>query len=345
MKLNEFNFNLPKELIANSPIIPRHNAKLMEVIGPNVFDRTFIDLPNILKPGDLLVFNNSKVIPAKLFAQRGDLKVEFYLNKPLGKNRWSAFTKKFNRLKDNDILEIGDNFRAQIISKNSCNNIGEIIIDFFYQDDFIDKLNLYGQMPLPPYINRKDISYIDDSQYYQTVFAKEEGSVAAPTAGLHFTNELLELLLSHGIKIAFITLHVGAGTFLPVKTENIEEHNMHYEYCTISKETADLINNTKANGNDVIAVGSTSLRTIEAASDQNMVKPFSDQTNIFITPGYSFKTVTKLITNFHLPKSTLFILVCAFAGIKNMHKAYEYAKMNNYRFYSYGDGCLLHLNS
>jgi len=282
------------------------------------------------------VFNDTRVIPARLFGRRGEAKIEILLHKNMGNGQWSCFAKPAKKLKSSDEVSFADDFSASVVEKQPD---GQVVLQF--GDDLHEKLAKYGHMPLPPYIKRDDNAA--DKERYQTVYAREEGSVAAPTAGLHFTPALLAAIDIAGAKRAHVTLHVGGGTFLPVKADDTNEHVMHSEYAEISKETADAINTAKKAGGRVIAVGTTSLRTLESAADDNgVVHPFARETNIFITPGYKFKAVDMLLTNFHLPKSTLFMLVSAFCGLENMKTAYEEAVSKNYRFYSYGDACLLY---
>ena len=322
MNLSDFDFQLPEELIAHFPAEKRDASRLL-VIGKDIQDKKFSDLPSLLKPIDLLVFNNSKVIPARLYGFKGDRKFEILLLKKITGNIWHAFAKPGKKLKENDILDINEGY-IKILQKLPS---GEIELELS-DEDIIHK---HGHMPLPPYIKRSD--ELSDKTRYQTVYAKYEGSVAAPTAGLHFTNEMLDKIPNK----AFVTLHVGAGTFQPVKTENISEHKMHSEYYEIDAATEKLIAETKAKGGRVIAVGTTSCRVLESSGG----KAGSGDTDIFITPGYKFKVVDALVTNFHLPKSTLFMLVSALAGLDKMQAAYAYAIANKYRFFSYGDACFI----
>ncbi len=338
MKTSLFDFRLPPERIATRPIQPRDAARLLRVAPQVLHDWHMGDLPELLNPGDILVFNDTKVIPARLIGMRGDAKVEVTLHKNLGDLIWQAFAKPAKRLKVGDVFTVAPDFTAAVLEKNEA---GEVTLQFSGStQEFFAKLKKYGHMPLPPYMKREDNA--EDKYDYQTVYAQHEGAVAAPTAGLHFTPELLKKLEDKGIKRAFVTLHVGAGTFLPVKAEDTEGHKMHSELAIISPETAGAINAVKKAGGRVVAVGTTSLRVLESAADaQGMVHPYNQETDIFITPGYKFKAVDMLLTNFHLPKSTLFMLVCAFAGMENMQQAYAHAIAGGYRFYSYGDGCLL----
>jgi len=330
MQLADFDFALPAELIAHYPVSPRDSSRLL-VIGHDLCEKTFRDLPSLLRPDDLLVFNNSKVIPARLFVKKGEAKIEIFLHKKLGDNKWLAFAKPGKK------LVAGDSFsvipaQAGILAKTpACAGVtildkletGEITVQLSNEQEILK----YGHIPLPPYINRADEA--SDKTNYQTVYAKHDGSVAAPTAGLHFTKELLAKIPNK----AFVTLHVGAGTFQPVKTGNLDGHKMHSEWYEISPEVEEQIKNAKR----VIAVGTTSLRVLEASGG----KAGSGETDIFIKPGYKFKTADALITNFHLPKSTLFILTCALAGTEKMKAAYAHAISHKFRFFSYGDACFI----
>ena len=355
MKVELFDYVLPRELIASQPISPRHASRLLDLSQEDkITDRHFSDLPDILQEGDVLVCNDTKVIPARLYAQRGEAKVEVTLYHPQDMLTWWSFIKNAKRLKENDVIKFyNDNISAQdskfsatVLKKDSEDGV---LLKFNCQDEELSEyLQVFGYMPLPPYIKRErpgeDSLWhkFDDKENYQTIYASKEGAVAAPTAGLHFTPEVLAKLKDKGVRQVFVTLHVGAGTFLPIKTDNTEDHKMHAEYGIISKETADIINQAKQNGNRIIAVGTTSLRLLEsAADDKGVLHPFAKETDIFITPGYKFKMIDMLITNFHLPKSTLFMLVSAVAGLERMQKAYAHAIEEKYRFYSYGDSSIL----
>lgn len=341
MKLSEFDFDLPPDRIAHSPCAKRDQARLLSVPVSGEFANLSIrDLPTLLQPGDLLVFNNTKVLPARLVGKKGDATIEITLHKPVAEG-WRAFAKRSKRLKHNDTLIFGDAFSAKVIEKYEG---GEVLIEFDEPDSLSENLHKYGTMPLPPYIKREGTKETqeEDKSRYQTIYAEKEGAVAAPTAGLHFTPELLSALDAKGIGHCFVTLHVGGGTFLPVKTENVAEHKMHSEWYEITKDTADKINDVKKAGGRIVAVGTTSLRSLEsAASTNNTVNARQEETDIFITPGYNFKVVDLLFTNFHLPKSTLLMLVSAFSGRQRIKAAYQHAIQNDYRFFSYGDACLL----
>lgn len=339
MKTSDFDFDLPMGLIAHEPVFPRDSSGLL-VIDKEPKDFTFKDLPDFLNEGDVLVFNNSKVIPARLFGSVGEAEIEILLHKKNQDGTWSVFAKPAKKLKAGGIIKFADDFDAEVLGRTES---GEVILKF-NDNDFNKKLEKYGHIPLPPYIKRADKK--EDRESYQTVYARYEGSVAAPTAGLHFTDELLKKINDKGVETAFVTLHVGAGTFQPVKVENINEHKMHSEFFTISKEEADVINKCRENGGRVVCVGTTSLRVLESAADaKGCLKESSGETDIFIKPGYKFKVADVLVTNFHLPKSTLFMLVCAFAGEEKMKAAYKYAIENKYRFFSYGDSSLLYKNN
>ncbi|KXJ50217.1 MAG: S-adenosylmethionine:tRNA ribosyltransferase-isomerase [Thalassospira sp. Nap_22] len=340
MKVDLFDFELPRDRIAEHPANPRDAARMLDLSGEGMQDRIVRELPDILHPGDLLISNDTRVIPARLFGKRGDAKVEVTLHKQEGLGTWVAFAKPAKKLRIGETFKVNDEFEAEVLAKKDG---GEVTLRFNKSGaDLIAALEKYGVMPLPPYI-RRDVGGDDqDKSDYQTIFAQKDGAVAAPTAGLHFTPELLANLDARGINRRTITLHVGAGTFLPVKVDDTDDHKMHAEWGSISKEIADLINETRANGGRVVAVGTTSLRLLEsAAREDGVVEPFEAETDIFITPGYKFRAVDMLLTNFHLPRSTLFMLVSAFAGFERMKAAYQHAIENEYRFYSYGDCSLL----
>ncbi len=337
-KVSDFDYNLPMELIAQHPLKDRTKCRMMHLKRNNseINDEHFYNIINYLKKDDVLVLNDTKVYPARLKAKRASgAEVEIFLLNPLGDDYWEALTKNAKRVKTDEILEISPNFSVQLKERKEAKNgeVPEFIVKLNYKGDIYDVLNKYGSIPLPPYITR-DVTD-EDNDDYQTVFAHHIGSVASPTAGLHFDKELLQKIKEKGINIAYVTLNVGLGTFMPVKTENIEEHTMHYESFSISKETADLINNKKGS---VIAVGTTVLRCLEATIQKHgKIIETTDKTNIFIYPPYKIKSIDKLITNFHLPKSTLIMLVSAFAGKDFIFEAYNHAIKEKYRFFSYGD--------
>lgn len=345
MRVDAFDFDLPRECIADRPARPRDAARLLHVCADALADRTVRDLPDLVNPGDVIVVNDSRVIPARLYGQRlrpgvDPLKVEILLHKAEGGPAWRAFARPGKRLKPGDVLDFGAGFRAEVSDKSPDGDVG-LIFDR-HGADLIRALEAHGEMPLPPYIPREHGADERDKLDYQTVYAREEGSVAAPTAGLHFTPDLLARLDAKGVKRLAVTLHVGAGTFLPVKAEDTADHKMHAEWGTIPPEVADAINAARANGGRLLAVGTTATRILETAvDDAGIVRPFSGETAIFLTPGYRFRAVDRLMTNFHLPKSTLFMLVSAFAGLERMRSAYAHAIAEGYRFYSYGDSSLL----
>lgn len=352
MHLSDFDYNLPPELISAKPLEKRDESKLLHLSrNGEIKDCRFFDIVDFINPGDLIIFNNSKVIPSRLEGEIDGKKAEATLIKNLEKTDefqiWSALTKPAKRFEKSKIFFVNDTSKQFVAEVISDINDGEITLKFNYNiNRFYELLSLYGQMPLPPYIAKKRKPDESDKQNYQTVYAEKEGSVAAPTAGLHFTTDLIDKLKNKGINFAEVTLHVGLGTFLPVKVEDVTQHKMHSEYCEISQETADLINQTKRNGKRIIAIGTTSLRTLESAPFiDNKISRFFGETDIFIYPSYDFKIPDILITNFHLPKSTLLMLVSAFAGTENIRKAYTHAINNNYRFFSYGDACFLEKNS
>lgn len=352
MDVNLFNFDLPPERIALRPVSPRDAARLLVVRDGRLEDRTVRDLPDLLTPADILVFNDTRVIPAQLSGVRaprpqappaGDgegPRIEATLHKRAGADRWRAFVRPAKRLRPDDRLTFSGGLKAQVVEKTEE---GEILLAFDRAGAALDAaIAQAGAMPLPPYIARKRPADAQDRTDYQTVYAAREGAVAAPTAGLHFTDELLKALHARGVGRATATLHVGAGTFLPVKADDTHDHKMHAEWGEIRAETAERINAARAAGGRVVAVGTTSLRLLEsAADDKGRVLPFAGETDIFITPGYRFRAVDVLMTNFHLPRSTLFMLVCAFSGMETMKRAYAHAIEAGYRFYSYGDSSLL----
>lgn len=336
MKVSLFDFVLPDGHIATHPAQPRDSAKLLHV-AETLSDRVVRDLPQLLDPGDILVFNNSRVIPARLFTRVGEKQIEVLLHRAQADGTWSAFARPAKKLKEGMQVEFAPGFTATIQGRTPD---GQVVLRFTRPETLFDDLRAHGHMPLPPYIERADTS--DDKQSYQTMYAAHDGSVAAPTAGLHFTPELMAALTARGIKQAFVTLHVGAGTFQPVKVDDTNEHVMHQEWIELTAEAAQTINAAKQAGGKIVAVGTTSLRILESvAADDGTLQAHSGETGIFITPGYRFKLVDRLMTNFHLPRSTLFMLVSAFAGLDRMQAAYAHAIANDYRFYSYGDTSLL----
>jgi S-adenosylmethionine:tRNA ribosyltransferase-isomerase len=340
MKVSEFDFDLPPQLIADRPAVPRDAARLLEV-ADTLRDHTVRDLPALLHPGDLLVLNDTRVIPARLFGRRGTAAIEVTLHKAAAAARWRAFARPARKLKPGDVLAFDRGLSATVTDKAEGGEI-ELVFDRGGAA-LMAALAEVGRMPLPPYIKRPGGADDRDRQDYQTIFAAKDGAVAAPTAGLHFTPDLLAALDARAIARVAVTLHVGAGTFLPVKAEDTDDHVMHAEYGIVDEAAASAIARTRAAGRRIVAIGTTSLRLLEtAAAADGRVQPFAGDTDLFITPGYRFQAVDLLLTNFHLPRSTLFMLVAAFAGLARMKAAYAHAKASQYRFYSYGDCCLLH---
>jgi S-adenosylmethionine:tRNA ribosyltransferase-isomerase len=339
MKTSDFDFDLPRALVAQRPVEPRDAARLLQV-GTGLADRRVSDLPDLLRPGDLLVTNDTKVIPARLAGRRGTAGVEVTLHQAVDGATWKAFARPARKLATGDRIDFAPDFSAEVTGRGEA---GEVTLAFDRRDGaLLAALEAHGIMPLPPYIQRDKAGDERDRSDYQTVFARRAGAVAAPTAGLHFTDRLLHRLKARGIGRANVTLHVGAGTFLPVKTEDVESHPMHGETGEISAEAAEAINAARAAGGRIVAVGTTALRLLESvAAPDGSLAPFTGETRLFILPGYRFKIVDLLMTNFHLPRSTLFMLVCAFAGKARMEAAYTHAIAQSYRFYSYGDACLL----
>ena len=349
MLVSEFDFELPKERIADRPADPRESAKLLHVTAPDTLEDLHIaDLPDVFRPSDLLVFNDTKVIPARLFGKRGDASVEATLFKSVGLTTWEALVKNARRLHSGDIVSFypplkpeAEPLQAKVVGRGES---GTVILEFLIEPSTLfAALEQYGVMPLPPYIHRKQTEYGEDKANYQTVYAENPGAVAAPTAGLHFTKELLAQVQDMGVGVGYVTLHVGLGTFRPVKEDEITDHEMHSEYCVIPQETAELINRTHAGGGRVICVGTTSCRTVESwAGEDGTMKASAGWTNIFIYPGYRFKVTDALITNFHLPESTLIMLVSALAGREHILAAYQEAVREKYRFFSFGDAMFIH---
>ncbi|MET4697940.1 S-adenosylmethionine:tRNA ribosyltransferase-isomerase [Constrictibacter sp. MBR-5] len=340
MRTDLFDFDLPPDLIAQHAAIPRDAARLLDVRSDGLADRIVRDLPDLLRPGDVMVFNDTRVIPARLRGVRGAAQVEVTLHLQEGPSTWRTFARPARRLRPGETVRFGDGFTATVRSRDG----GEVVLDFDRGGpDLLAALERHGEMPLPPYIRRPDGPEPGDADSYQTIFAAHPGAVAAPTAALHFTPDLLAALDARGVKRETLTLHVGAGTFLPVKVEDAREHRMHAEYGVIDAATAERLNAARAAGGRLVAVGTTALRLLEsAASPDGRVGAFAGQTDIFILPGYRFRCVDLLMTNFHLPRSTLFMLVAAFAGLERMRSAYAHAVAAGYRFYSFGDSSLLH---
>ena len=352
MRTDLFDFELPPENIALRPASPRDSAKMLVVDHGTLRDQVIADLPQWLKPGDQLVVNDTKVIAAQLKGRRigreTEPKIEATLIKRLDGSRWQALVKPAKKLAPGDKIRFGNEGKVCLLGHLDADveakgADGEVTLSFSFHGPTLDQaISDLGSPPLPPYIASKRTPDDQDASDYQTMFATNEGAVAAPTAGLHFTPALEAALRNHGVGLHRLTLHVGAGTFLPVKVDDTAEHRMHAEWGCVSAETAAALNAARASGGRIVAVGTTSLRLLEsAAADDGIIKPFSGETSIFITPGYRFRAVDILLTNFHLPRSTLFMLVSAFCGLETMKQAYAHAIASGYRFYSYGDACLL----
>jgi S-adenosylmethionine:tRNA ribosyltransferase-isomerase len=337
MRVDEFDFELPRELIAMEPAEPRDAARLL-LVGGGIEDRLVTDLPSLLRAGDVLVFNDTRVIPVRLRGKRGSAAIPVTLHRALGGGRWLAFVKGARRLKIGDRIDFAPDFAAIVEAKHDR----DLTLAFAIEGArFRALLDEWGEMPLPPYIRREAADPRDHTRY-QTIFARQDGAVAAPTAGLHFTERLLAALDAAGIARVTLTLHVGAGTFLPVTAEDTGAHVMHAEWGEIGAEAAARLNDARAAGGRIVACGTTSVRLLETAADSaGRILPFAGETRLFITPGYRFRAVDRLFTNFHLPRSTLFMLVSAFAGLDRMKQAYRHAVAQRYRFFSYGDAGLL----
>jgi S-adenosylmethionine:tRNA ribosyltransferase-isomerase len=332
--LSDFDFDLPQELIAQTPLPERSASRLLHVDGDTLADRAFADIVTLLQPGDLLVFNDTRVLKARFFgAKASGGKVEVLIERIIDNRTVHAQVRASKSPQPGSAIRLADAFEVLV---------GERVGEFYtlgFPSDVFSLIEQHGRLPLPPYIEHDADEF--DEKRYQTVYAKQPGAVAAPTAGLHFDHALLDALRDKSVRFAFVTLHVGAGTFQPVRTENLAEHKMHSEWYTIPQETVDAVRAAKAAGRAVVAVGTTSMRALESASQSGALQAGSADTALFITPGYTFKTVDRLITNFHLPKSTLLMLVSAFAGYREIRAAYAHAIAQSYRFFSYGDAMLL----
>lgn len=341
MRVDLFDFELPPERIALRPVRPRDAARMLVVRGDEapLADASVRDLPQLLRAGDVMVFNDTRVIPAQLEGRRGQARIGVTLHKRIDLRRWQAFIRNAKRVKPGDLLEFAADVTATAEERHDD---GSFTLAFGGEEPVEVLLERGGRMPLPPYIAGKRDTDAEDRKDYQTIFAKEDGAVAAPTASLHFTDRLLKELDEAGVIRTTLTLHVGAGTFLPVKADDTQDHRMHAEFGRIDEATAALLNETRAKGGRIIAAGTTALRLLESAADEDgVIHPFEGDTSIFITPGYTFRAVDGLMTNFHLPKSTLFMLVSALMGRERMQAVYAHAIANEYRFYSYGDSSLL----
>lgn len=340
MLLNQFNYDLPKELIAERPVNPRHNSRLLKV-QKNVFEDSLVkNIPNYLNSNDLIIFNDTKVIKARLEGLINKRNFEILLLKNTELNIWKALVKPYKKIKVGDILIFGNEFTASVLSKHSegiiCLNLN------CNKNQLSQLLKKYGTTPIPPYIQKLRKTDKRDDIEYQSIFAKNEGSVAAPTASLHFTDLLINEIKNKGVQIRTVTLHIGLGTFSPIKVSNINDHIMHEEYGEIPVNVIKKIKETKLKNGRVIAIGTSTVRILESAFQNQINRNFKGETNLFIKPGFKFNVVDILLTNFHLPKSTLLMLVCAFAGKENIFRAYNYAIKNKYRFFSYGDAMLLY---
>ena len=339
LKKSSYFYNLPEELIAQKPIEPRDNSRLLLFCRQTeeIQDKHFYDILDFLHKGDVLVVNNTRVLPARLFGYKDTgAKIEILLQKRIGLTTWEVIARPFKRLKEGTEIHFSENLSLTVLEKKEY---GECKVKFNFTGAFEERLDEVGQVPLPPYIHEK----LKDKERYQTVYSKVEGSSAAPTAGLHFTSQLLEKLKDKGVEIIEVLLHVGLGTFRPVKEEDILNHNMHSEYIEMTQENADKINKAKAEGRRIIAVGTTSVRVLESvATEEGRVKAYKGETSIFIYPSYKFKIVDGLITNFHLPESTLIMLVSAFAGYDQTMKIYNHAVKERYRFFSFGDAMFIY---
>ena len=339
MRVDDFDFELPDRLIASRPASPRDGARLLTV-AERFEDRAFRDLPGLLRAGDVMVFNDTRVIPARLQGRRGQVRVEVTLGRQIQSRAWLALVRPGRRLKPGDEIAFGGTLRATVTAKRPG---GEVGLRFNRSGEALRAaIRRHGEVPLPPYVRKLRAVEASDAADYQSVFAARDGAVAAPTASLHFTEALIGRLRGAGIGTEFVTLHVGPGTFLPVRVDDTDDHAMHPEWGEIGVDTARAIERARAAGGRVVAVGSTSLRLLETVAAANgRIVPFAGETSLFVTPGYVFRVVDVLLTNFHLPRSTLFILVCAFAGMARMREAYGHAMRSGFRFYSYGDACLL----
>lgn len=341
MKVQDFDFKLPEELIAQTPMEPRDQSRLLVVHKDNESreEGIFKDIIHYLESGDLLVLNNTRVIPARLYGNKETgATIEVLLLNSRANDQWEALVRPGKKMKIGDEVIFGDGLLKGTVIDNT--DFGGRVIQFSYEGNFDQIIDCLGEMPLPPYITER----LEDPERYQTIYSDQEkrGSAAAPTAGLHFTEELFQILKEKGVKIAYVTLHVGLGTFRPVKADQIEEHEMHSEFYEVTQETADMINQTRASGNRVITVGTTATRTLETVADEHrVIHPGTGWTNIFIYPGYSFKAIDGMITNFHLPKSTLIMMISALVGQEKVLNAYEYAIQERFRFFSFGDAMLI----
>ena len=340
MKLSDFDYDLPPEAVASHPAEPRDAARLLDLRRDTLVDRIVSDLPDLLGQGDLMVVNNTRVIPARLDGRRGEAGISVTLHQRIAPDTWRCFAKPARKLRLGDQVEFSSILTAEV---TALGEDGERTLTFTLAGDELDQaIEAHGSMPLPPYIPRPDGPTRDDSASYQTIYARHKGAVAAPTAGLHFTPELMQRIRDKGVNMAEVTVHVGAGTFLPVKTDDVRDHRMHHEWGEITAPVAEAINRTRDEGGRIIAVGTTTLRILEACWKENgCIQEWQAETDLFIIPGFRFGVIDLLMTNFHLPKSTLMMLVSAFAGKGAIDQAYAHALKTGYRFFSYGDACLM----
>ena len=340
MKLSDFDYDLPPEAVASHPAEPRDAARLLDLRRDTLVDRIVSDLPDLLGQGDLMVVNNTRVIPARLEGRRGEAGISVTLHQRIAPDTWRCFAKPARKLRLGDQVEFSSILTAEV---TALGEDGERTLTFTLAGDKLDQaIEAHGSMPLPPYIPRPDGPTRDDSASYQTIYARHKGAVAAPTAGLHFTPELMQRIRDKGVNMAEVTLHVGAGTFLPVKTDDVRDHRMHHGWGEITAPVAEAINRTRDEGGRIIAVGTTTLRILEACWKENgCIQEWQAETDLFIIPGFRFGVIDLLMTNFHLPKSTLMMLVSAFAGKGAIDQAYAHALKTGYRFFSYGDACLM----
>ena len=340
MKLSDFDYDLPPEAVASHPAEPRDAARLLDLRRDTLVDRIVSDLPDLLGQGDLMVVNNTRVIPARLEGRRGEAGISVTLHQRIAPDTWRCFAKPARKLRLGDQVEFSSILTAEV---TALGEDGERTLTFTLAGDKLDQaIEAHGSMPLPHYIPRPDGPTRDDSASYQTIYARHKGAVAAPTAGLHFTPELMQRIRDKGVNMAEVTLHVGAGTFLPVKTDDVRDHRMHHEWGEITAPVAEAINRTRDEGGRIIAVGTTTLRILEACWKENgCIQEWQAETDLFIIPGFRFGVIDLLMTNFHLPKSTLMMLVSAFAGKGAIDQAYAHALKTGYRFFSYGDACLM----
>ncbi|MCB2054222.1 MAG: tRNA preQ1(34) S-adenosylmethionine ribosyltransferase-isomerase QueA [Geminicoccaceae bacterium] len=339
MRVDQFDFALPADLIAQRPVRPREAARLLHV-GAGLTDLRVADLPSLFRAGDLMVLNDTRVLPTRFAARRGNAAVEVTLVQPIGEAAWWAFARPGKRLRAGDPVTLAEGLEARVVEKDEA---GRIRLDFtdLAGGALIERIKARGAMPLPPYVKRPEGGDAADHEAYQTVFARRDGAVASPTASLHLSETMLDTLRERGVETVFVTLHVGLGTFLPVKVEDTADHVMHEEWFEIEEAAAARLDRARAEGRRVTAVGTTALRALESAAGPNGMRPGAATTGLFVKPGYRFRVVDRLMTNFHLPRSTLFMLVAAFAGLERMRRAYAHAVAERYRFFSYGDASML----